>query len=61
MKGGLLMLFIGIFLTTNVLIMEASLGEASTNSAVIEKKTLIRVPEVFKTDVPKLKVHIHMI
>ena len=55
------MLFIGIFLTTNVLIMEASLGEASTNSAVIEKKTLIRVPEVFKTDVPKLKVHIHMI
>ena len=51
------MLFIGIFLTTNVLVMEASLGEAPTYSAVIERRTLIRVPEVFKTDVPRLEVH----
>ena len=56
MNGGVLMSFIGIFLTTNVLVMEASLGEAPTNP-VIERKTLIRVPEVFKTDVPRLEVH----
>ena len=49
------MSFIGIFLTTNVLVMEASLGEAPTNP-VIERKTPIRVPEVFMNDVPRLEV-----
>ena len=57
MNGGVLMSFIGIFLTTNVLVMEASLGETPTNSAAIERKTPSRVPEVFKTDVPRLGVH----
>ena len=47
MNEGLLMILVGIFLTTNVMVMEAALGEAQTNSAVKERKTPIRVPEVW--------------
>ena len=50
------MLFLGIFLTTNVMVMEAALGEAQTNSAVKGRKTSIRIPEISMNDVPTLEV-----
>ena len=50
------MLFVGIFLTTNVMVMEAALGEAPTNSAVKGRKTSIRISEVSMNDVPTLEV-----
>ena len=57
MNGGLLMLFVGIFLTTNVMmVMEAALGEAQTNSTVKGRKTSIRIPQISMNDVPTLEV-----
>ena len=56
MNGGLLIIFVGIFLTTNVMVMEAALGEAKTNSAVKGRKTSIRIPEISMNDVPTLEV-----
>ena len=51
------MLFAGIFLTTNVMmVMEAALGEAQTNSAVKGRKTSIRIQEISMNDVPTLEV-----
>ena len=50
------MLFVGIFLTTNVMVMEAALGEAPTNSAVKGRKTSIRIPQISMNDVPTLEV-----
>ena len=50
------MIFLGIFLTTNVMVMEAALGEAQTNSAVRGRKTSIRIPEISMNDVPTLEV-----
>ena len=48
------MLFLGIFLTTNAMVMEAALGEAPTNSAVKGRKTSIRIQDM--NDVPTLEV-----
>ena len=56
MNGGLLIIFVGIFLTTNVMVMEAALGEAKTNSAVKGRKTSIRIPQISMNDVPTLEV-----
>ena len=50
------MLFLGIFLTTNVMVMEAAMGEAQTNSAVKGRKTSIRIPQISMNDVPTLEV-----
>ena len=50
------MLFLGIVLTTNVMVMEATLGEAQTNSAVKGRKTSIRIPQISMNDVPTLEV-----
>ena len=50
------MLFVGIFLTTNVMVMEATLGQASTNSVVKGRKTSIRIQEISMNDVPTLEV-----
>ena len=50
------MLFLGIFLTTNVMLMEAALGEAKTNSAVKGRKTSIRIQDISMNDVPTLEV-----
>ena len=50
------MLFLGIFLTTNVMVMEATLGQASTNSVVKGRKTSIRIPQISMNDVPTLEV-----
>ena len=50
------MLFLGIFLTTNAMVMEAALGETQTNSAVKGRKTSIRIQEISMNDVPTLEV-----
>ena len=50
------MIFLGIFLTTNVMVMEAALGEAPTNSVVKGRKTSIRIQEISMNDVPTLEV-----
>ena len=50
------MLFLGIFLTTNAMVMEAALGEAPTNSAVKGRKTSIRIQDISMNDVPTLEV-----